>query len=56
MATYDLPKAAFYKHYFSVFTPVAKDLSPDSHKAQIEKIAQNPAIAKPKAGRRIRRR
>ena len=38
MATYNLPKARFYKHYFSVFTPVAKDLSPDSHKAQIENI------------------
>ena len=38
MATYNLPKARFYKHYFSVFTPMAKDLSPDSHKAQIENI------------------
>jgi len=56
MATYNLPKAAFYKHYFSVFTPMVKDLDPSSHKAQIEKIAQNPVIAKPGAGRRIRRR
>jgi len=54
MATYDLPKAAFYKHYFSVFTPAVKNLDPSSHKAQIEEIAQNPEMAKP--GRTRRRR
>ena len=38
MATYNLPKARFYKHYFSVFTPAVKNLDPSSHAPQIENI------------------
>ena len=59
MATYDLPKLAFYKDYFSKFTPASQSADPDDVADKIKKVAQGEGgrrkrkIAKPGAGRRV---